>query len=176
MSGDIYDSFDRPDARCPCTSYDCSLPGFHCSMMNILNKDAAIVSKAQPGGWNDLDNLEVGNGGMTDSEYVLHMSMWLVSPHLISSLEYVLNNPQRTQGDCKISPYNGHCNPRHEPPDPLNLLQPRRNRHLPGPARRLRTPCVAVSRSGRRLLQPLGRRPRRRGLRRRTPQRRQHAA
>ena len=80
MSGDIYDSFDRPDARCPCTSYDCGLPGFHCSVMNILNKDAAIVSKAQPGGWNDLDNLEVGNGGMTDSEYVLHMSMWLVSP------------------------------------------------------------------------------------------------
>ncbi|KAL8794258.1 MAG: hypothetical protein Q9195_003212 [Heterodermia aff. obscurata] len=80
MSGDIYDSFDRPDARCPCTSYDCALPGFHCSMMNILNKDAHIVSKAQPGGWNDLDNLEVGNGGMTDSEYVLHMSMWLVSP------------------------------------------------------------------------------------------------
>ena len=44
--------------------------------MNIINKDAPIVSKAQPGAWNDLDNLEVGNGGMTDSEYVLHFSMW----------------------------------------------------------------------------------------------------
>ncbi|KAG7009840.1 alpha-galactosidase [Physcia stellaris] len=78
MSGDIYDSFDRPDDRCPCTSYDCSLPGFHCSVMNIINKDAPIVSKAQPGAWNDLDNLEVGNGGMTDSEYVLHFSMWAI--------------------------------------------------------------------------------------------------
>ena len=45
-------------------------------MMNILNKAAHVVHKSQPGAWNDLDMLEVGNGGMTDSEYVLHFSMW----------------------------------------------------------------------------------------------------
>lgn len=77
MSGDIYDSFDRPDERCPCiTAYDCRLAGFHCSMMNILNKVAPIVDRGRPGGWNDLDALEVGNGGMTDDEYKLHFSMW----------------------------------------------------------------------------------------------------
>ncbi|KAM0190524.1 hypothetical protein ACHAPC_002690 [Botrytis cinerea] len=43
-----------------------------------MNKASFIVSKAQPGAWNDLDMLEVGNGGMTDSEYVAHFSMWAV--------------------------------------------------------------------------------------------------
>ena len=76
MSGDIYDSFDRPDARCPCTTYECSLQGFHCSVMNILNKAAPILNKGQPGAWNDLDALEVGNSGMTDDEYKTHFSMW----------------------------------------------------------------------------------------------------
>ena len=76
MSGDVYDSFDRPDARCPCDTYECSLPGFHCSVMNILNKAAPVLNKAQPGAWNDLDMLEVGNSGMTDDEYITHFSMW----------------------------------------------------------------------------------------------------
>lgn len=79
MSGDIYDSFDRPDERCPCSGdegYNCALPGFHCSVMNILNKVASFQSKSQPGAWNDMDMLEVGNGGMTDEEYKLHFSMW----------------------------------------------------------------------------------------------------
>jgi len=43
---------------------------------NIMNKASFIVSKAQPGAWNDLDMLEVGNGAMTDAEYVAHFSMW----------------------------------------------------------------------------------------------------
>ena len=76
MSGDVYDSFDRPDPRCPCTTYDCTLPGYHCSVMNILNKAAPILNKGQPGAWNDLDMLEVGNGGMSDDEYKTHFSMW----------------------------------------------------------------------------------------------------
>jgi len=71
-------SFDRPDRRCPCddNTYYCELPGFHCNMLNIVNKASNFPSKAQPGGWNDLDMLEVGNGGMTDNEYVAHMSLW----------------------------------------------------------------------------------------------------
>ena len=79
ITGDIYDSFDRPDARCPCTTWDCRLPGFHCSVMNILNKVAPIVDKGRPGGWNDLDALEVGNSGMSDDEYKLHFTLWCVS-------------------------------------------------------------------------------------------------
>ncbi|KAI4183094.1 MAG: hypothetical protein L6R41_005590 [Letrouitia leprolyta] len=87
ISGDIYDSFDRPDDRCPCTTYDCTLPGFHCSVMNILGKVAPIVDKGQPGAWNDLDALEVGNGGMSDDEYKAHFSMWAMvkSPLIIGT-------------------------------------------------------------------------------------------
>jgi alpha-galactosidase len=33
---------------------------------------------AAPGHWNDPDMLEVGNGGMTDAEYKMHMSLWAI--------------------------------------------------------------------------------------------------
>lgn len=46
--------------------------------MNIIGKVAPIVDKGQPGGWNDLDALEVGNGGMSDDEYKAHFSMWYI--------------------------------------------------------------------------------------------------
>ncbi|KAI4115226.1 MAG: hypothetical protein LQ338_007887 [Usnochroma carphineum] len=103
MSGDVYDSFDRPDDRCPCTTYDCPLPGFHCSIMNIIGKAAPIVDKGQPGGWNDLDALEVGNGGMSDDEYKAHFSMWAMIkspliigtniPKMTASTYSILTNP-----------------------------------------------------------------------------------
>ena len=106
ISGDIYDSFDRPDQSCPCTGdqgYNCALPGFHCSMMNILNKLSSFPDKGIPGAWNDLDMLEVGNGGMDDEEYKTHFSMWAAvkSPLLmgndITKLSAqdltILNNP-----------------------------------------------------------------------------------
>ncbi|KAI6716367.1 alpha-galactosidase [Diplocarpon mali] len=79
ITGDVFDYWDTYDARCPCEGSDawnCGLPGFHCSIMNIMNKASFVVSKAEPGGWNDLDMLEVGNGAMTDTEYVSHFSMW----------------------------------------------------------------------------------------------------
>jgi len=79
ISGDVYDSFDQYDARCPCDgaeAWNCGLPGFHCSVMNIANKASFITSKAQSGAWNDLDMLEVGNGAMTDDEYITHFSLW----------------------------------------------------------------------------------------------------
>jgi len=70
-------SSDGPDA------WNCGLPGFHCSVTNIMNKASFITSKAQPGAWNDLDMLEVGNGAMTDAEYVAHFSLcWLNTPAL----------------------------------------------------------------------------------------------
>ena len=78
MSGDIFDSFNMPTTSCPCgpDDYYCELPGYGCSVLNILGKASHIVSKAQPGYWNDLDMLEVGNGGMTYDEYKTHFSMW----------------------------------------------------------------------------------------------------
>lgn len=79
ISGDIYDSFSRPDDLCSCdepANPFCVAPGSHCSVINIINKVAPYVDRGQPGGWNDLDMLEVGNGGMTDDEYKAHFSMW----------------------------------------------------------------------------------------------------
>jgi alpha-galactosidase len=37
-----------------------------------------IESYSGPGGWNDPDMLEVGNGGMTDTEYRSHFSLWAI--------------------------------------------------------------------------------------------------
>lgn len=78
MSGDIHDSYAIDAITCPCgpDEFYCQLPGYQCSMMNILGKAAAMTSKNQPGYWNDLDMLNVGLGGMTYDEYKTQMSMW----------------------------------------------------------------------------------------------------
>ncbi|KDQ06371.1 glycoside hydrolase family 27 protein [Botryobasidium botryosum FD-172 SS1] len=77
ISGDITDKFDRYDDRCPCTSaIDCKLPGFHCAVTRIIDYSAPLGQKAGPGRWNDLDMLEIGNGGMSYDEYVVHFSIW----------------------------------------------------------------------------------------------------
>ena len=48
------------------------------SMLANLDASAAHQSVAGPGGWNDPDMLEVGNGGMTDGEYRAHLSLWAI--------------------------------------------------------------------------------------------------
>ena len=106
VSGDIYDSFDRPDDLCSCTDMadpHCVAPGTHCSVMRIINRVVAYVDKGHPGAWNDLDMLEVGHGGMSFEEYKSHFSMWaaLKSPlligadlrHLDAAALRILNNP-----------------------------------------------------------------------------------
>jgi alpha-galactosidase len=37
-----------------------------------------LAQYAGPNGWNDPDMLEVGNGGMTDTEYRSHFSLWAI--------------------------------------------------------------------------------------------------
>lgn len=79
ITGDVFDAYDKPDDRCPCDgpdAWNCALPGFHCSTLNILNKASFVPSKAQSGGWNDLDMLTIGIGAQTDDEYVTMFSMW----------------------------------------------------------------------------------------------------
>lgn len=46
------------------------------SMAGIAKKQFAIASYVRPGHWNDPDMLEIGNGGMTTTEYQTHMSLW----------------------------------------------------------------------------------------------------
>ncbi|MEU6260716.1 NPCBM/NEW2 domain-containing protein [Streptomyces sp. NPDC047043] len=57
------------------------------SMLGILKKNLPLAPYAGPGHWNDPDMLEVGNGGMTDTEYRSHFSMWsiMAAPLLIGS-------------------------------------------------------------------------------------------
>jgi alpha-galactosidase len=47
-------------------------------VLDILDAQADIYAAAGPGGWNDPDMLEVGNGGMTDAQYRAHFSLWAV--------------------------------------------------------------------------------------------------
>lgn len=57
------------------------------SMVSILKKNLPLAPYAGPGRWNDPDMLEVGNGGMTDTEYRSHFSLWsmMSSPLLIGT-------------------------------------------------------------------------------------------
>lgn len=108
ITGDIYDSFTRPDDLCGCNTIspgdvNCVAPGTHCSVLFILNKIAPFADRSIPGGWSDLDMLEVGQGGMTDEEYKAHFALWaaLKSPLFLgndlrkmnSGALSILNNP-----------------------------------------------------------------------------------
>jgi len=44
----------------------------------ILDQQVGLASYAGLGHWNDPDMLEVGNGGMTDTEYRAHFSLWAI--------------------------------------------------------------------------------------------------
>jgi alpha-galactosidase len=70
-TGDIYDHWEGKSSN-----------GYSIGVMNILDMEAGLEAYAGPGHWNDPDMLEVGNGGMTDSEYRAHFGMWamLASP------------------------------------------------------------------------------------------------
>ncbi len=57
------------------------------SMLGIAKANWALADYAGPGHWNDPDMLEVGNGGMTDTEYRSHFGLWAImaAPLLIGS-------------------------------------------------------------------------------------------
>jgi alpha-galactosidase len=47
-------------------------------LWQIIDQEDGLESYAGPGHWNDPDMLEVGNGGMTDTEYRSHFSLWCI--------------------------------------------------------------------------------------------------
>jgi alpha-galactosidase len=50
---------------------------------------------AGPGHWNDPDMMEVGNGGMKDNEYRMHMSLWcLLAAPLIAGNDLTAMSPE----------------------------------------------------------------------------------
>lgn len=46
------------------------------SLLTNFERDASLSWQATPGGWNDPDMLEVGNGGMTTTQYRTMFSLW----------------------------------------------------------------------------------------------------
>ena len=56
--------------------WDCSRPWGGMGVVHIIDQMADLYPYAGPGHWNDPDMLEVGNGGMTTSEYRTHFSFW----------------------------------------------------------------------------------------------------
>ncbi|KAJ3390453.1 hypothetical protein HDU84_007453 [Entophlyctis sp. JEL0112] len=57
------------------------------SVVDLIQKNLFLAKWTQPGGFNDMDMLEVGNGNMTDIEYRSHFSIWaaLKSPLLLGN-------------------------------------------------------------------------------------------
>nr|GMD45594.1 alpha-galactosidase 1-like [Ipomoea batatas] len=49
------------------------------SMVTRADENEVYADYARHGGWNDPDMLEVGNGGMTKDEYIVHFSLWAIS-------------------------------------------------------------------------------------------------
>jgi alpha-galactosidase len=70
-TGDIK---DRWQGRVKWPAGDCCSNG----VVDIVDLQVGLESFAGPGHWNDPDMLEVGNGGMTDTEYRSHFSLWAI--------------------------------------------------------------------------------------------------
>jgi len=65
------------------------------SMIDIIDENDKWADYAGPGGWNDPDMLEVGNGGMTYDEYRTHFSLWALSKApLIIGCDVTSKDPQ----------------------------------------------------------------------------------
>ena len=56
--------------------WDCRRDWGGMGWVPILDLQAGLEKYAGPGHWNDPDMLEVGNGGMTATEYKSHFSLW----------------------------------------------------------------------------------------------------
>ncbi|OWU97553.1 alpha-galactosidase [Micromonospora wenchangensis] len=56
--------------------------GYPMGIQNILDVTIPLAARAKPGAFNDMDMMEVGRGGMTDTEMRTHFAMWalLASP------------------------------------------------------------------------------------------------
>ncbi|GJP34362.1 hypothetical protein CLOM_g18813 [Closterium sp. NIES-68] len=75
------------------------------SMIRIADLNNKWAKYAKPGGWNDPDMLQVGNGGMRESEYRVHFSLWAImkAPLLIGcDLSRVSNATLRILGNDEV--------------------------------------------------------------------------
>ena len=56
--------------------YDCKFNWGGVGVLQILDKALTISQYSGPGHWNDLEMLEIGNGGQTEHEYRSHFAIW----------------------------------------------------------------------------------------------------
>jgi alpha-galactosidase len=52
--------------------------GFPMGIQNIVNVNVPLASYTRPGGFTDPDMMEVGRGGMTDTEMRSHFALWAI--------------------------------------------------------------------------------------------------
>ncbi|MEU4769387.1 cellulose binding domain-containing protein [Actinosynnema sp. NPDC023794] len=52
--------------------------GYPMGVQNIVNVTVPLASYAKPGGFNDPDMMEVGRGGMNDTEMRSHFALWAI--------------------------------------------------------------------------------------------------
>ncbi|WP_212822860.1 NPCBM/NEW2 domain-containing protein [Catellatospora sp. TT07R-123] len=68
------------------------------SMTGILDQQHGLEPFARKGGFNDPDMLEVGNGGMTTTEYTAHFSLWA-----LLNAPLLLGNDLRSVNDTNLA-------------------------------------------------------------------------
>lgn len=56
--------------------FDCQFNWGGVGVLQILDKAMTIDKHSGPGHWNDLEMLEIGNGGQTQTEYKSHFAIW----------------------------------------------------------------------------------------------------
>ncbi|KAH0496670.1 hypothetical protein TgHK011_004021 [Trichoderma gracile] len=113
VSGDIYDSFARPDDLCSCTDAAdpaCVAPGTHCSVLAIVNKVTPYIDRG----------LRAGGTILILQSPLLHVGSPQIPPP----------PRQRPPHHVPLHPHNHHQT---QPSSPLNQdpPRPRRPAHLP---------------------------------------------
>ncbi|MFI7211436.1 glycoside hydrolase family 27 protein [Micromonospora maritima] len=72
--------------------------GYPMGIQNIIDVTVPLAGYARPGGFNDPDMMEVGRGGMTDTETRSHFAMWAVLAAPLIAGNDVRNMNAATQG------------------------------------------------------------------------------
>lgn len=84
-TGDIADCFD-----CGPLGHESAGSGavpMGLGVLQVLDREASLSAAAGPGHWNDPDMLEIGNGGMSATEYRAQLSLWsmLAAPLILGN-------------------------------------------------------------------------------------------
>ncbi|MDI5938678.1 ricin-type beta-trefoil lectin domain protein, partial [Micromonospora sp. DH15] len=71
--------------------------GYPMGIQNIINVTVPLAGYARPGAFNDPDMMEVGRGGMTDTEMRSHFAMWAIMASPLIAGNDIRNMDSATQ-------------------------------------------------------------------------------